>query len=81
MTAFLKLFAEDTYRIKGFIKAGEEVCAADCVGPLVDVYPFEGEAESIGQLTVLFGNGLPAIKSIKAAAARFPQCGIEIEQE
>lgn len=81
ITAFLKLFAEDTYRIKGFIKAGEEVCAVDCVGPLVDVYPFEGEAESIGQLTVLFGNGLPAIKSIKAAAARFPQCGIEIEQE
>jgi len=81
LVAFLKHFAEDTYRIKGFADVDGGIYAVDCVGPLVDVHPFEGEAGETGKLTVLFGNGLPAVKSIKAAAEKFPQCKVTLDME
>ncbi len=80
LEAFLKMFAEDTYRIKGFIRCGDELLLADCVGPLVSIKNFDGEAEDIGTLVVLYGHGLPAKKSIRAAAERFPQLSLEIEK-
>ena len=78
LTSFLKMFAEDTYRIKGLVRLPEGVCLADCVGPLVEVRPFEGEAPVQNKLTVLFGNGLPAKKSIKEAVSWFPNCTVTL---
>lgn len=72
LTSFLRMFAEDTYRIKGFVELDGELCVADCVGPLVEVRPFAGEPSETGRLVVLFGHGLPARKSIRAAISRFP---------
>lgn len=78
LTVFLKLFAEDTYRVKGFVALPEGTFLVSCVGPLVELEPFEGETADMGVLTVLYGNGLPAKKSIRAAMARFPGCTVEL---
>lgn len=79
LEAFLKMFADDTYRVKGFVQLPEGMFLADCVGPLVSLRPYEGPDEEPGNLTVLYGNGLPARKSIKSAAAWFRNCTVEIE--
>lgn len=76
--AFLQLFAEETYRIKGFLTLGGGFWRVDCVGPLVEVRPFSGEPSETGRLAVLFGHGLHAVKRIRAAAAVFPKCGVQL---
>lgn len=76
---FLAMFAEDTYRIKGFVPLPEGMYLADCVGPLVRLAPWAGQAVNPGRLTVLFGNGLHARKSIEAALAWYPACRAGIE--
>lgn len=78
LITFLKLFAEDTYRIKGFVSLPEGSFLVSCVGPLVELEPFGGEAANPDVLTVLYGNGLPAKKSIRAAMARFPDKRVEL---
>ena len=74
LESFLRMFAEDTYRIKGFVELDRAVCVADCVGPLVEIRPFAGEPSEPGKLVVLFGHGLPAKKSIREAISWFPDC-------
>ena len=80
LTSFLRMFAEETYRIKGFVTLPEGSFVADCVGPLVEVRPFEGQAPegSENLLVVLFGNGLPARKAIKEACSWFPNAEVEL---
>ena len=78
LKSFLQMFAEDTYRIKGFVEMDRNVYIADCVGPLVEVRPFAGEPSEPGRLTVLFGHGLPARKSIRKAVLWFPGCEVTI---
>lgn len=77
LLSFLKMFAEDTYRIKGFVQFEGRNYVADCVGPLVEIREFSGEAENAGVLNVLYGNGLPAKKSIKEAMSWYPHCRVE----
>ena len=79
LTAFLRMFAEDTYRVKGLVALPEGVYLADCVGPLVEVRPFDAPAPVENHLAVLFGNGLPAKKSIKEALSWFPDCTVTIQ--
>lgn len=69
---FIALFAEDTYRVKGFAALEEGNFQVDCVGPIVRVAPWAGEPAHPNRLTVLFGNGLPARKSIQNALGRYP---------
>lgn len=80
--AFLKMFAGDAYRVKGVLALPEGLYLADCVGPLVELKPFtpaeSGPEPETDRLTVLFGNGLPAKKSIRAAVPHFPDCTVEI---
>lgn len=66
------LFAEDTYRVKGFAALEEGTFQVDCVGPIVRIDPWTGEPVHPNRLTVLFGNGLPARKSIQNALGRYP---------
>ncbi len=80
LEAFLKMIAEDTYRIKGFMNFGGQSWLISCVGPLVEMRPFDDECDEPGTLVVLYGHGLPAKKSIKAAAERFPELSLEIEK-
>ena len=79
LTSFLKMFADDTYRIKGFVQLPEGCFLVDCVGPIVEVKPYEGETNGVGHLTVLFGNGLPAKRSIREAISWFDGADVEIE--
>lgn len=76
LMSFLQMFAEDTYRIKGFVELDGEICVVDCVGPLVEVQPFAGEPPELGKLVVLFGHGLPARKGIREAISWFPDCDV-----
>ena len=78
LTSFLKMVAEDTYRIKGFVEIDGTTYLVDCVGPLVEVHPFEGQPVNPGVLTVLYGHGLSAVKSIKEARTWFANATVEI---
>jgi len=78
LTTFLKMFAEDTYRIKGFVELPEGQFLVSCVGPIVELHPFTGNMSEVNTLAVLYGNGLPAKKSIKEASGWFPNCRAEL---
>ncbi len=70
---FLEQFAEDTYRIKGFARLSGTLCLVDCVGGLVQVAPYTGAGvQTDNRLTVLYGYGLPAKKSLLRAAEWVP---------
>lgn len=79
LAAFLRMFAEETYRIKGFVKLSEGSFVVDCVGPLVELHPLDGICEEENTLVILFGNGLPAKRAIKEAMARFPDGKVTME--
>ena len=78
LKAFLQMFAEETYRIKGFVELGHEIYVVDCVGPIVEIRTFAGEVSEKGKLNVLYGNGLNPKKSIKEAVSWFPACVVEM---
>lgn len=81
LTSFLRMFADETYRIKGFVTLPEGRFLVDCVGPMVELRPFEGApAEEENALVVLFGNGLPAQRAIQEAVGWFPNAEITIEK-
>ena len=77
LESFLKMFAEETYRIKGFVMTKEGKHYVDCVGPMVR--PFAGETETVDELVVLYGKGLSPKKYIREAASWFPDADVEIE--
>ncbi len=76
---FLKMIADETYRIKGFVDSKDGVLLANCVGPLVNVEEYSGETEDINNLTVLYGNGLRAKKAVEEAIGWFADGQIVIE--
>ena len=72
---FLELFAEDTYRVKGFVRLSDALYLVDCVGGLVRVEPYPEDGSQVeNRLAVLYGYGLPAKQSLLRAAARVPGC-------
>lgn len=74
------MFAEETYRIKGFASTPEGRFVVDCVGPMVELRKFENApAGEENTLVVLFGNGLPAQRAIKEAVSWFPNAEVTIE--
>lgn len=72
LRAFLEAVAGDTYRIKGFAALEGALTRIDCVGELICVSPWDGAVRDLGRVTVLYGNGLPARRTIQAALARDP---------
>jgi len=70
----IAIFAEDTYRVKGFVLLAEGLHLADCVGPLVDISPWEGEAPAdVNTLVVLAGKGMNPRRSIRTAMEWYPE--------
>lgn len=69
---FIEMFAENTFRVKGFIDTTEGLCLADCVGNVVSVKQC-GQLtvlpERIGWLNVLSGAGMPVRKAVREACA------------
>lgn len=67
---FIEMFAEDTFRVKGFIETTEGLRLADCVGNVVSVVPCEEltvPPERVGWLNVLSGTGMPVRKAVQEA--------------
>ena len=69
---FIEMFAENTFRVKGFIDTTEGLCLADCVGNVVAVKQYAQVGvppERIGWLNVLSGAGMPVRKAVREACA------------
>ncbi|NCC49399.1 MAG: hypothetical protein EOM13_10150 [Clostridia bacterium] len=68
----LATFAEDTYRMKGFVRLSDGDYLVDCVGAFVQVLPQPVPTDCDNRIALLYGYGLPARKSVKAAIHWMP---------
>ena len=69
---FLKEIAEDTYRVKGFVKIGDTVYLVNNVGTMIETAPYkEGNVTNVGKLVILSGHGLPIKKTIKKSTEHY----------
>jgi G3E family GTPase len=72
LTAFIRLFAEDTNRVKGIVSLADGLFLVDCVGAAVKVECMNGAAPGAENiLNALAGPGLPMRKSIHVAVALY----------
>ena len=72
LTAFIRLFAEDSLRVKGIIQLKDGVFLADCVGPFVNVSAAAGlQGKAAGSLNVLASTAMDLDGSLKAACAMY----------
>ena len=80
LRGFLRLFVEDTHRVKGFVRLGGETYQVDCVGAYINVSSC-GNRQADNRLVALAGEGMPLRKSLKEAIALY--CGLvsEVGQE
>ena len=69
---FLKMVAEDTYRIKGFVNLEGKNMLVDCVGADVKMTPYQGAMPNVNHITALAGQGLTMEDSMKRAAGWYP---------
>lgn len=79
---FIEMFAEETFRVKGWIQTREGLVLADCVANVVSVSPAKNTVspDAIGILTVLSGAGMPVFSSVKKAAQWYPDKILSISQ-
>lgn len=67
---FIRMFAENTFRVKGFIQTRDQgVVLANCVGNVVSVTPTASKvsSEKLGRLTILSGGKMSLRSTVKAA--------------
>lgn len=79
---FIEMFAENTFRVKGFIQTSEGLRLADCVGNVVSVAPCEGVSvppERIGWLNILSGAGMPVQKAVREACRWYERHILEVQ--
>ncbi|MGN1410532.1 MAG: GTP-binding protein [Eubacteriales bacterium] len=79
---FIEMFAEDTFRVKGFVETTEGLRLADCVGNVVSVVPCDGldvPIDRVGWLNVLSGAGMPVRKSVREACRWYQKHIIAVE--
>ena len=79
LQGFLKMILEDTFRIKGFVRTGEQQYLVSGVGNLLEVSPYADTPERTNLLVVLSGSGMPVKRAIRTAMQWYPQVveGIE----
>lgn len=80
LRGFLRLFVEDTYRVKGFVRLGGETFLVDCVGAYIHVSPGV-DRQADNRLTVLAGEGMPLRASLKEALKLYGNWVSDIGQE
>lgn len=68
LRGFLRLIVEDTHRVKGLVRLGNEAFRVDCVGAYISVAPIKSERTD-NLLVILSGEGMPLRRSIKEAFA------------
>ena len=66
LRGFLRLFVEDTHRVKGLVNLGEETFLVDCVGAYINISK-HSNSQADNLLVVLAGEGMPLRKSLKEA--------------
>lgn len=66
LRAFLRLFVEETHRVKGLARLKDGAFEVDCVGAYVNVAPFSGGGIN-NRLVALSGAGMSLRKSLRAA--------------
>ena len=66
LRSFLRMIAEDTYRVKGLVRIADGAFQVDCVGAYVSVSPYTGQ-ETDNWLAVLAGEGMALRKSLQRA--------------
>ena len=79
---FIEMFAENTFRVKGFIQTCDQgMVLADCVGNVVSVKPVSLDVpeEKRGWLTVLSGAGMPVRKAVREACRWYAEMILETE--
>ncbi len=77
---FLNQVCEDTYRIKGFVKLGNDVYLANCVGGMVELNIYtENCTGEIGTLVFLSGKGMPLRKTLKSAIALYENYIVDLK--
>lgn len=67
----LALLAEDTYRIKGFLKLADGSFVADCVATEICLAEYAGQMEHVNQLTLLAGEGMALRHAIRQLLQEF----------
>lgn len=80
LRGFLRLFAEDSYRVKGFVRLGDDTCQVDCVGAYINV-SFCGARQTDNLLVVLAGEGMPLRASLKEALSWYGTWVSDVRQE
>ena len=79
LQGFLKMILEDTFRIKGFVRIGEQQYLVSGVGNLLEVSPYTGTPERTNLLVVLSGSGMPVKRAIRTAMQWYPQVVENVE--
>ena len=80
LTHFLRMVAEDTWRIKGVAVLEGQRLLVDCVGPSVTVTPGAPPSENENQLVLLAGPGMALRKGLKEAVRWYPQLVEEVDE-
>lgn len=79
---FIQMFAEQTFRVKGFAAARDRgTVLVDCTGTAVSIAPYPGEVppEKQGVLTVLSGAKMPVRSAVSAACGWYSQYVLSVE--
>ena len=79
LQGFLRMILEDTFRIKGFVRTGEQQYLVSGVGNLLEVKPYTGTPEKTNLLVVLSGSGMPVKRAIRTAMQWYPQVVESVE--
>lgn len=70
----IRMFIEDSYRVKGFVQTTEGLKLVNGVGNMLTFEDVEEvEPKKTGYLTVLSGGGMPIVKHVKEAMKWYPQ--------
>jgi len=80
LKAFLELFLENTYRIKGFARLDGEVYYVDATGTLLQILPNAADMPLVNnRLVVLSGSALNAKKNIDKAINQYREHIVSVE--
>lgn len=75
----IALFADDTFRVKGLLTLKNGQFLVDCVGPHLEITPYNQVPSRSNSITVLYDNQLPARKSIEEAMRWLPEGTFRME--
>lgn len=79
LTAMIRLFAEDSLRVKGIVKTKDGSTLVDCIGAMVQVSPYTGSPDNASDaLNVLASDVADVDKGIRLAQTMYPQYLLEV---